>query len=61
MNVLMKIIKQIRDYKEKYKKYPLYINITKKQYKRLKKELSIVETITEDIKELYFIEFKIKG
>lgn len=58
--MIRQILKQIKEYKQKYNKYPSYINISKKQYKRLKKELSIIENITEDIKELYFMEFKIK-
>lgn len=58
--MLRQILKQIQDHKNKYNKYPSYIYITKKQYKRLKKELSIAENITEDIKELYFIDFRIK-
>lgn len=57
--MLSKVLKQVKEYRQKYGKYPSYINITKKQYKRLKKELSIVEEINEDIKVLYFIEFKI--
>lgn len=57
--MIRQILKQLKESKQKYGKYPSYINITKKQYKRLKKELSIVEEINEDIKLLYFIEFKI--
>lgn len=58
--MLRKILEQLKVYREKYKTNPQYINITQKQYKRLKKELSIVENITEDIKLLYCINFKIK-
>lgn len=57
--MLSKVLKQVKEYRQKYGRYPSYINITKKQYKRLKKELSIIEEINEDIKVLYFIEFKI--
>ena len=58
--MLRKVLEQLKLYREKYKTVPQYINITKKQYKRLKKELSIVENITDDIKLLYCINFKIK-
>ena len=58
--MLRKVLEQLKEYREKYKTTPQYINITKRQYKRLKKELSIVENITEDIKLLYCINFKIK-
>ena len=58
--MLRKVLKQLKVYREKYKTNPQYINITKRQYKRLKKELSIVENITEDIKLLYFINFRIR-
>ncbi len=58
--MLRQILKQIAEYKRKNNKYPLFIYINKKQYKRLKKELSIIENITEDIKEIYFIDFRIK-
>lgn len=57
--MIRQVLKQLKEHKEKYGKYPNYININLKQYKRLKKELSIVEEITEDIKILYFIEFEI--
>lgn len=57
--MIRQVLKQMKEHKEKYGKYPNYININLKQYKRLKKELSIVEEITEDIKILYFIEFEI--
>lgn len=59
--MIKQILKQLSEYKEKYGKSPKYIYINRKQYKRLKKELSIVENITEDIKELYFIEFNVEG
>ena len=58
--MLRKVLEQLKVYREKYKIDPQYINITQKQYKRLKKELSIVENITEDIKLLYCINFRIK-
>ena len=58
--MLRKVLEQLKVYREKYKINPQYINITKRQYKRLKKELSIVENITEDIKLLYFINFRIR-
>lgn len=57
--MLRKILKQINDYKEKNGKYPEYINITKKGYRRLKRELDIVEDKTDDIKMIYLMEFKI--
>ena len=58
--MISKILKQIKEFKEKVGKYPKYVNIKRKQYERLKKELSIVENITEDIKLLYCINFRIK-
>lgn len=58
--MINKILKQLKEFKKKFGKYPKYINIKKQQYKRLKKELSIVENITEDIKLLYCINFRIK-
>ena len=58
--MLRKVLEQLKVYREKYKINPQYINITQKQYKRLKKELSIVENITEHIKLLYCINFRIK-
>ena len=58
--MLRKVLEQLKEYREKYKITPKHINITKRQYKRLKKELSIVENITEDIKLLYCINFRIK-
>ena len=58
--MLRKVLEQLKEYREKYKATPQYINITKRQYKRLKKELSIVENITEDIKLLYCINFRVK-
>lgn len=57
--MLRKILKQINDYKEKNGKYPEYINITKKGYKRLKRELDILDYKTDDIKMIYLMEFKI--
>ena len=57
--MLRKILKQINDYKEKNGKYPEYINITKKGYKRLKRELDILDDKTDDIKMIYLMEFKI--
>lgn len=57
--MIKQILKQLKESKKKYGRYPNYINITKRQYKRLKKELSIIEEINDDIKLLYFIEFKI--
>lgn len=57
--MLRKILKQISDYKEKNGKYPEYINITKKGYKRLKKELDILDNKTDDIKMIYLMEFNI--
>lgn len=59
--MINKILKQLKEFKKKFGKYPKYINIKKQQYKRLKKELSIVENINEDIKLLYFIEFNVEG
>ena len=53
------MLKQINDYKEKNGKYPEYINITKKGYKRLKRELDILDYKTDDIKMIYLMEFKI--
>lgn len=57
--VIEKILQKIGDFKTKNKRYPSFIYISERQYKRLKKELSIVEKITEDIKILYLIEFRI--
>lgn len=57
--MIRQLLKQLKEYKDKYNKAPNYINITKKQYQRLKKELSIVENINEDIKSLYFLDFNI--
>lgn len=57
--MLRKILELIKDYKEKNGKYPEYVNITKKGYRRLKRELDIVEDKTDDIKMLYLIEFNI--
>lgn len=57
--MLRKILKQISDYKEKNGKYPEYINITKKGYRRLKRELDILEEKTDDIKMIYLMEFRI--
>ena len=57
--MIRQILKQLQDNYNKYNRYPEYINITKKQYQRLKKELSIVENINEDIKSLYFLDFNI--
>lgn len=57
--MLRKILELIKDYKEKYGKNPEYINITKKGYRRLKRELDILENKTDDIKMLYLIEFNI--
>lgn len=59
--MINKILKQLKEFKKKFGKYPKYINIKKQQYKRLKKELSIVENMNEDIKLLYFIEFNVEG
>ena len=59
--MINKILKQLKEFKKKFGKYPRYINIKKQQYKRLKKELSIVENMNEDIKLLYFIEFNVEG
>ncbi len=58
--VLEKILKQLLQFKNKNKIYPKCIYISKKNYRRLKREMSIIEEMTENIKELYFIEFKIK-
>ena len=57
--MIKQILKQINDYKLKNNKYPKFIYIKEKQYRRLKKELSIVEEMTENIKIIYFMEFKI--
>ncbi|MDO4282372.1 MAG: hypothetical protein Q4D02_01935 [Clostridia bacterium] len=57
--MLRKVLKQIEEFKEKYNKYPSQINITKKGYKKLRRELSIIENITDDIKMIYLIEFNI--
>lgn len=59
--MIRQILKQLQDNYNKYNRYPEYINITKKQYERLKKELSIVENMNEYIKLLYFIEFNVEG
>ncbi|MGN1012265.1 MAG: hypothetical protein ACI4ON_00320 [Clostridia bacterium] len=58
--MIKQILKQLSECKEKYGKNPKYIYINRKQYKKLKRQMSIIEDITEDIKELYFINFKIK-
>lgn len=57
--MIKKVLKQINEYKEKNGKYPEYINITKKGYRRLKRELDIIENKNDDIKMIYLIEFKI--
>ena len=36
--MLRKVLEQLKEYREKYKTTPKHINITKRQYKRLKKE-----------------------
>ena len=59
--MIRQILKQLQDNYNKYNRYPEYINITKKKYARLKKELSIVENMNEYIKLLYFIEFNVEG
>ncbi len=57
--MINKILEQLIEFKTKTGRYPKYVNIKRKQYKRLKKELSITEKITENIKLLYCIDFNI--
>lgn len=57
--IVEKILKQLQQYKKINKKYPNYIYISKKNYRRLKKEMSILEYFSEDIKAIYTIDFRI--
>ena len=56
--MIRQILKQMKEYFNKHGVYPKCIYITKKQYKRLKKESSILEEYNDDIKLLYLSEFE---
>ncbi len=51
--MIRQILKQMKLYYEKNGFYPKQIHITRKNYKRLRKELSILENYNDDIKRLY--------